>query len=166
MDTINEVNWQFKTVDGDNIKSISDYVIDKMIHNPDGQIYIGCDSKVKDKATLYVLVIVIRYPGKGAHVVYATNRGAKFGKADMEQRLWTEVGYAVNLGLYLRDKMSYPIEVHIDISPHAKDRSNKLFKAATGWLSGTGLPHKEKPDAFAAMRAADMLTRHNRYQSN
>lgn len=164
MDTINEVKWQFKKLNGEKIESISDYVIDRMIHNPEGQIYIGCDSKVKDRLTSYVLVVVIRYPGKGAHVVYATQAGQKFGKADMEQRLWTEVGYAVNLGLHLRERMSYPIEVHIDISPNPKDRSHKLFKAASGWLSGTGLPHKEKPYAFAAMRAADMLTRHNRYE--
>lgn len=164
MDNINEVTFQFRTVEGVAIDKISDYIIDKMIHNPDGRVYIGCDSKVKDKSTQYVLVVVIRYPGKGAHVVYATKRGKKFGKADMEQRLWEEVGYAVNLGLYLRDKMSYPIEVHIDISPNAKDRSHKLFKAATGWLAGTGLPHQAKPFAFAAMRAADMLTRHNRYE--
>jgi predicted RNase H-related nuclease YkuK (DUF458 family) len=164
MDTIGEVNWQFKKLGGEKIDNISDYILDIMIHNPHGQIYIGCDSKVKEKATQYVLVVVIRYPNKGAHVVYATQRGKKFGKADMEQRLWTEVGYAVNMGLYIRDKMSYPIEVHIDISPNPKDKSHKLFKAATGWLSGTGLEHKEKPDAFAAMRAADMLTRHNRYE--
>lgn len=164
MDTIDGVNFQFRKIAGEPIDSISDYILDAMIHNPHGQIYIGCDSKVKEKSTQYVLVVVIRYPGKGAHVVYAVKKGEKFGKAGMEQRLWTEVGYAVSLGLYLRSKMSYPIEVHIDISPNKKDRSNTLFNAATGWLRGTGLEHKAKPDAFAAMRAADMLTRHNRYE--
>lgn len=164
MDTINEVKFQFKKLTGEKIDNIADYVIEHMVHNPNGQIYIGCDSKVKDKSTQYVLVVVIRYPNKGAHVVYAVKKGQKFGKANMEQRLWEEVGYAVSLGLYLREKMTYPIEVHIDISPHSRDRSHKLYKAATGWLTGTGLPHQTKPDAFAAMRAADMLTRHNRYE--
>lgn len=150
--------YRFRTVEGDRIDDVVDYIIKKTLTHPDSSVYVGVDSKVKSKSTYYAIVIGIRYPGKGVHIIYAEKHGRKFSKADVEQRLWLEVEYAVDLGLYLRDRLSKPVTVHIDINPNPSHLSNKLYAASTGWLKGTGLPYATKPHAVMAMRAADFLT--------
>lgn len=153
----------FSKLDGTPIEDELKYILDIITTRPDAKLYVGVDSKVKAKSTYYVIVIVIRYPGKGAHIIYTTVNGKKHFKADMEQRLWQEVYYAIELGLWLNNRLSSGVEVHIDISPYPRDKSHKLHDAAVGWLTGVGLDFAVKPYAFAAMRAADAITRTNRY---
>jgi predicted RNase H-related nuclease YkuK (DUF458 family) len=52
-------------------------------------------------------------------------------------------------------------EVHIDINPNPRYKSNVAVKEALGYVKGNlGIDAKIKPDAFAAMHAADHLVRH------
>lgn len=156
--------YHFETVEGKPIDDVVDYILDKLIHEPGGELFVGVDSKVKNGKTQFEIVIAIRYPGKGAHVIHETRMGRKHTKDTITDRLWEEIGYAVDVALHLRDRISHTVTVHIDISPNKRDKSHALFGAATGWLKGTGLPFATKPDAWVAMRPADALTRANRYK--
>lgn len=158
---------KFKKLSGETIKDLGKYVIGKMIEESDPHIYVGCDSKVKEGHTYFIIVIVLRYPGRGAHVLYREEKTKKFLRADLYERLWKEIEFAVSAGISLREKVSYPISIHVDISPNEENLSSRIHASATGYLKGMaqsyGLDWACKPEAWAAMRAADMLTRHNRY---
>ena len=155
--------YEFKKVDGTVIQDVADYINKVMIDKPGSELYIGADSKVHRKNTLFIIIIAIRYPGKGAHIIYCAKKGKKHHRGDMEQRLWKEVEYVVDLGLYLSNVISRKITLHIDISPHKEHESNALYNAAMGWMAGIAIPDRidyaGKPDSWAAMRAADALTR-------
>lgn len=154
---------KFKKVDGEKIPDVKQYVVDYLYDKPDAQVFIGCDSKVRTKYTYYVTVIVLYTPGKGGHVIYSTESGKKLVKEDIFPRLWHEVELSAKVAEVLQQAITKPITVHIDISTHEEHGSNIVHRAATGFLKGMGMDFKSKPEAWAAMRAADMLTRHNRY---
>lgn len=155
--------YDFQTVQGRPIDDVIAYINEKIIREPDASVYIGVDSKVKAKSTYYAIVIGMRFPGKGVHIVHADKYGPRRGKKDYPQRLQQEIDYAVDVGLYLNAHLSKPVEVHVDINPNPIHGSYQRYNYATGYLRGTGLPFETKPNAFMAMRAADYLTYTDRY---
>jgi predicted RNase H-related nuclease YkuK (DUF458 family) len=53
------------------------------------------------------------------------------------------------------------MEVHLDINPDPKHKSNVAVKEALGWVKGSlNLDAKIKPASFAATHAADHAVRH------
>jgi len=94
-------------------------------------------------------------------------------------RLWNEVEYLMELGLWLdeelkgkyfikHEKNAYdgtqpyrlPI-IHVDFNPEEgskkENKSNRLYSAAMGMLSGMGFKVVGKPGAYASTSAADLL---------
>ena len=151
--------YQFETVEGEPIDNVPAYISEKLIHHPDGDVFVGVDSKVKRGHTQYEMVIAIRYPGKGVHIIHCTKKGKKHYKEDLHERLWQEVEYAMDLGVYLRDKLFRLVTIHIDVSPNPENKSHGIYKGAMGMLRGLSVPgrleYAGKPHSWAAMRAAD-----------
>jgi predicted RNase H-related nuclease YkuK (DUF458 family) len=90
--------------------------------------------------------------------------------------LFNESLYALNLGTWLDENLkiekpnfktndydgSEPyrkVEIHVDINPRDKFKSNVAYKAAMGILTGSGFSTKAKNKSFAASCAADYLMR-------
>lgn len=73
-----------------------------------------------------------------------------------------EVGYAVKAGIALADVIeNRPFEIHLDLNPDPKHKSNCAVKEATGYVLGCfEMRPILKPDGFAATYAADRLVRH------
>ncbi len=78
-----------------------------------------------------------------------------------KQRLLNEVMFAVNATLEVRDIIGErDYEVHLDINPNKRYKSFVAVKEALGYVMGNlGIEAKIKPNAFAAMHAADHLVR-------
>lgn len=79
----------------------------------------------------------------------------------IKQRLLNEVMYAIEAAsAVVEDVGSRHLELHIDINPSPKHKSNVAVKEALGWVKGSlGIDAVIKPDSWAATHAADHLVR-------
>jgi predicted RNase H-related nuclease YkuK (DUF458 family) len=81
---------------------------------------------------------------------------------NLRQRLITEAGFAIEAATEIVDVIgNRHLEIHLDINPDPKHKSNIAVKEALGYVKGTtGLDAKIKPESFAATHAADHVVRH------
>lgn len=129
-------------------------------------VYIGADSiryKKKDKwYAKYSTVIVLHQDSKhGCKLFHKSIDLPDYGSR--KQRLLAEVMYAIEAASEIIDHLDgRHLEIHIDINPNPKYKSNVALKDALGYVKGTlGLDAVVKPGAWAASHAADHLVRHN-----
>jgi len=127
-------------------------------------IYIGADSirykKNGNWWAKYSTVIVLHQDSKrGCKLFHSSVDMQDFGS--IKQRLLNEVMYAIEAASAVVDDVgSRHLELHIDINPSPKHKSNVAVKEALGWVKGSlGLDAVIKPDSWAATHAADHLVR-------
>jgi predicted RNase H-related nuclease YkuK (DUF458 family) len=176
--------------------------------NSNVQICIGCDSQSKSRSIIYALTIVLYddYKHKGAHYIFKRVTIPKgylkknkrtsqweFDKIEHSNyenfnmplndfiitKLWNEVEYLMELGLWLDEKLTdkYKIEldkneydgskpyripiIHLDFNPDEgstkQNKSNKLYNSAMGMFCGMGFKVVGKPNAYASSSAGDLL---------
>lgn len=133
----------------------------------ESSVYIGCDSKRFKKNgrwfARYMTVIIVHLDSsKGCKLFHESHVLEEYGEGkNPKQRLLTEVMFAVNAAHEIMPVVgSRHWELHIDINPNPRYKSNVAVKEALGYVQGNlGVQAKIKPDAFAAMHAADHLVR-------
>jgi predicted RNase H-related nuclease YkuK (DUF458 family) len=136
--------------------------------SPESSVYIGCDSKRFKRRGLWyarymTVIIVHKDSSKGCSLFYDSQIMQDWGSdKSPKQRLLNEVMFAVNAATeVLEDVGNRHLEIHIDINPNPRYKSNVAVKEALGYVKGNlGIDAKIKPLAFAAMHAADHLVRH------
>jgi predicted RNase H-related nuclease YkuK (DUF458 family) len=127
-------------------------------------IYIGADSirykKNGNWWAKYAIVIVLHQDSKrGCKLFHSYVDMQDFGS--IKQRLLNEVMYAIEATYAVVDDVeSRHLELHIDINPSPRHKSNVALKEALGWVKGSlGIDAVIKPNAWAATHAADHLVR-------
>ena len=133
----------------------------------ESSVYIGCDSKRFKKGDLwyarYMTVIIIHMDSsKGCKMFHESQTLQEFGESkNPKQRLLNEVMFAVNAAVELIEVIGdRHWELHVDINPNPRYKSNVAVKEALGYVRGNlSVEAKIKPHAFAAMHAADHLVR-------
>lgn len=130
----------------------------------ESSVYIGCDSIRFKKHGLwyarYMTVIILhKDSNKGCTIFHDSCTMQDFGH--IKTRLLNEVMFAVNAATEILDVIEdRHLEIHIDINPNPRYKSNVAVKEAMGYVMGNlGIEAKIKPNAFAAMHAADHLVR-------
>jgi len=133
--------------------------------SPESSVYVGCDSirfKKKDMwyAKYSTVIIVHKNSRHGSKLFHTSIDMPDYG--NMKQRLLTEVQLAVQTALDIMDTVGdRHFEIHIDVNPNPKHKSNVAVKEALGWVRGSlGLDAKIKPQSWAATHAADHAVRH------
>ncbi len=133
--------------------------------SPQSSVYIGCDSirfrKNKQWYAKYSTVIIIHMDSKkGGRLFYESVDMPDYG--NLKQRLLMEVQLAVAAATEIIEVVGdRHFEVHLDINPNPKHKSNIAVKEALGWVRGSlGMDAKIKPASFAATHAADHAVRH------
>ena len=129
-------------------------------------IYIGADSiryknKKGDWFAKYSVVIILHVDSKhGARIFHKNIEMRDYG--NLRQRLITEAGFAIEAASEIIDVIgNRHMEIHLDINPNPKHKSNIAVKEALGYVKGTtGLDAVIKPFSFAATHAADHVVRH------
>lgn len=127
-------------------------------------IYVGCDSRVFAKTArgakaMYVTVVVLHTDGnKGARIFKDVQIMDDYNQ--LRVRLMNEVYLASSIAYELVDVIEErPFEVHLDLNPDPKHKSNIVVKEASGYIMGMfGFKPKLKPDAFTASAVADHFT--------
>lgn len=131
---------------------------------PDSSVYVGCDSvRFKKKGVWYAryaTVIVLHYSSRhGASIFHHVETLPDFG--NLKVRLMNEAMFATNAALEIVDWLDgRHLEIHLDINPNPKHKSNVAIKEALGYVLGnTGVNAKVKPQAWAASHASDHCAR-------
>lgn len=133
--------------------------------SPTSAVYIGCDSiRYKKNGRWYAkysTVIILHKDGRhGCQLFHDSTDMDDYG--NLKQRLLNEVMYAVSAATEILDVLGdRHMEIHLDINPNPKHKSNVAVKEALGWVRGSlGIEAKIKPHGFAATHAADHVVRH------
>lgn len=128
-------------------------------------VYIGCDSirykKNKQWYAKYSTVIIVHMDSnKGCKLFHESVDMPDYG--NLKQRLLTEVQLAVTAATEIIEVLGdRHMEIHIDVNPNPKHKSNVAVKEALGWVRGSlGVDAKIKPNSWAATHAADHAVRH------
>jgi predicted RNase H-related nuclease YkuK (DUF458 family) len=132
--------------------------------SPQSSVYIGCDSirfrKNKQWYAKYSTVIIVHMDSKkGCRLYHESVDMPDYG--NLKQRLLMEVQLAVAAATEIIDVIGdRHMEVHLDINPDPRHKSNVAVKEALGWVKGSlNLDAKIKPASFAATHCADHLVR-------
>jgi predicted RNase H-related nuclease YkuK (DUF458 family) len=132
----------------------------------ESSIYVGCDSirfKTKKSDTWYArycTVIIVHKDSKhGCSIYYDVQDIADYG--NLKQRLLMEVQFAVDAATSIVDVLGdRKLELHLDINPNPKHKSNIAVKEALGWVRGSlGIDAKIKPYSWASSHCADHVGR-------
>ena len=128
-------------------------------------VYVGADSIRFKRNGLwfakYSTVVILHMDSKhGGKIFHKNVEMRDFG--NLRQRLITEAGFAIEAATEIVDVIGdRHLEIHLDINPDPKHKSNIAVKEALGYVKGTtGLDAKIKPESFAATHAADHVVRH------
>lgn len=128
-------------------------------------IYIGADSvrfkkgynkDGSDKwfARYAVVVIVHKDSCHGCGVFHSVDILPDYGQ--LRTRLLTEVQKSIDVFFAIEDVIgNRKLEIHLDVNPDPMHGSNIVVKEAAGWVTGLGITHKIKNEAWAASTAAD-----------
>lgn len=128
-------------------------------------VYLGCDSIRFKKNGLwfakYSTVIILHKDGRhGGSIFFDSVEMQDYGV--IKQRMLNEVSFAVQHASEIIDVIGdRKFEIHLDINPDPKHKSNSALSEAMGWVRGQfGNVVKCKPHSFAATHAADHIVRH------
>ena len=156
--------------DGTKIPDALGYMKDYM-SDTNGQInydiFVGCDSQVNSKSTIYSVVIgmhkIVDGIGRGVHIIHTRERDIKLGedKGAIFKRLWNEVERIVETALFLSENGINidDIGTHVDANVKKQYASNMIYDSAIGYLNSLGFKVEGKPYAWAATYAANRYCR-------
>lgn len=126
-------------------------------------VYIGSDSiryKREDGwYAKYSTVIILHKDSKhGCSLWYDTVILKDFN--NLRHRLLTEASFAINAAVEIIPVIgNRKLEVHLDLNPNPKYKSNIAVTEALGYVKGFGIDAKIKPYSFAATHCADFMAR-------
>lgn len=163
------MNREFMNHQKKKVGDLVEYVNKYMAKNDRAkyEIYVGCDSQVNSKHTIYSVVVgihtIIDDIGRGVHIIHTREKDKKFGKdrGSLFTRLWGEVSRIVETAIYLKENGIEidDIGTHVDANYKKQHASNMIYDSAIGWLRGEGFDVKGKPEAWAATYAANRYCR-------
>ena len=150
------VEMVFRILATDTTVDFDAYLKEYLSQYPETNIIIGCDSKNRDKETVYGLVIVLYKEKKGGHVLFAKERVPRI--RDRWSRLWREVEMSVALANELQEK-GFPKAqfIDLDLNPDPRYKSNDVVRAAVGLVESMGYQARTKPYSLCASYAADKV---------
>lgn len=146
---------KFKKLTSNESFDLADYVKGYLTKNEgyDVKIYLGCDSQTKGITTTYATTLVFHIGNSGCHVIYKKQVVPVI--RDMWNRLWKETELSVETALYLRENGVEISTIDLDYNIDPVHDSNRLVKAAVGYVESLGFRARVKPELLPAVYAAD-----------
>lgn len=160
----------FRKFNGEEIDNLKEYILEYLNKNPNNKVFIGCDSQRIKRKTFYAVVICFYNPsegeGKGAHVIF--KKEVYLNRLDFFSRLMGEINKLVEISFWIQKELQWDeylnpeqkrLEVHMDLNPDPKHKSNQLYHYGIGYVKGLGFLPKAKPYSWAATYAANLIVR-------
>jgi uncharacterized protein len=138
------------------ISEIEKYIADG------GKIFIGTDSQLKSDECVFVTAICMHgnFTKKYASYFFKKTREKNSSDKILRERIMKEVKRSLDISMFLLEKHpDADIEVHVDIGRTQRSATRTLVDSITGWLSGTGVGCKIKPNSWASSAVADQHTK-------
>jgi predicted RNase H-related nuclease YkuK (DUF458 family) len=150
---------KFKTLYGEKITDLIEYIKNYIDSKENIEILIGSDSQCyKNRKTVYGIVIALYVKGKGAHVLCCTET-VPFEK-NTSTRLLNEVWKSIEIAEYLKNNgLPKPTWIDIDLNPDPKYKSNSVLRQAVGLVEGMGYKVRYKHLGAMVTYAANHLVR-------
>ena len=125
----------------------------------ESKVYVGCDSKDHKTHVDFVTVVCIHVDCRhGTKIFYEKRRIKK--RIYLHDRLWQEVILSGETAMEIAPFVGKRgLEVHLDLNPNRKYKSNSILKDALAYVQSLGFDVKEKPEAHSASYAADHYLR-------
>lgn len=128
------------------------------------RIIVGCDSQVIDNKISFVTTVIVLTIGHGGVFFYNKDNIVCHPKyLLLQNRLFEQTYRAVEIAKSvdrLLQGTSYKVEeIHCDLNPNKKYKSNRAVNMCVGYISSNNYKAIIKPDAYAASSIADSLTR-------
>lgn len=134
-------------------KYVKDYL--ELNKDYDVRMYLGCDSHVRADKTIYATTLVFHVASSGCHVIYKKETLPVI--RNIWDRLWKECEKSVEVALYLRENGIEIDTIDLDYNIDPTKKSNKLVKAAVGYVNGCGFKARCKPELLPGVYAADSI---------
>jgi len=150
-------NWtDFRIMGTSEQVNLFNYAQEYLRNNSNCEVHVGCDSQNVRGITIYVTTVVFRHPGQGAHVIYKKEKVDRV--KDMWSKLWAETERSVDLANHLSQDLGIKInQIDLDYNTDPAFPSQKVYTAATGYVSSLGYVSKAKPNLLMAVWAANAL---------
>jgi predicted RNase H-related nuclease YkuK (DUF458 family) len=150
------MNHTFKMMQTHKKVDIKNYLPEFVAAHPDCEIHVGCDSQNFNQKTTYVTTIVLRYPGKGAHVLYQKEKYPQV--KDLWSRLWREIERSMEVARFIQEDCNLKVhQIDLDFNENPEFASHKVLKAAVGYVQSMGFKSRAKPNLLMATWAANSL---------
>jgi len=121
-------------------------------------VSIGSDSQVKGNETAFATVIVFLRKGRGGFFLIQSERCRQ--PRSVRERMLEEVRRSVETAYALAPvfvRYGVALEVHADINPDPRFKSNAAFSEAMGYIMGMGFTFRAKPQAYAGSSCANKV---------
>lgn len=128
--------------------------------DPQPAVYIGVDSELDPTTNTATYTTAVVLHSQQVSEVYGTVQTQKtYGKAsDPYNRLRQEAYILAQAYLDLAQHTTAKIELHLDLNPDPKFKSNRVVKESLGYVAAvTGQAPRVKPHSWAASTVADRL---------
>lgn len=149
----------YKTLYGQPISDIFEYIKNYISDKKDIEILIGCDSQsYGKKKTVYGVVIVLYTPRKGGHVLCYKETVPK--EKNIQIRLINEVWRSIEMAEELKaHSLPKPKYIDVDLNPDPRFKSNTVLREAIGLVEGMGYSARCKNNEPLVTYAANFLVR-------
>lgn len=134
-------------------------MIDEILKYDPEEIFIGCDSQPVKDNVIFVEAVCVRKESKGGRFWTRKHKVSKSKIPALNLRLIHEVNMACMTAIEIRDRTGCSITVHADVSPHKKNKSNKVAEQVISYIKGLQFKYAIKPDSWASCSVADRRTK-------
>ena len=158
----------FKKFTGENLPNVEEYVKNYYKTHDNIDVMVATDSQSKGSKTCFSTIIVMYdrgdgEHGHGGHCIFRRWSVPRYRKDQRQERLLKEVEESINVAKSLRDS-GIPIKyIDIDINPNPgekkRNKSNEVFDAAYGWVTGEGFDCRYKTRGYLITPIADWLVK-------
>lgn len=156
-------NWKYGN--GKPIKDFEKSIQQLVLNlNEKAKIIIGTDSQLVGSRISFVTAIVFWNVGFGGNFIYLKEHRKRDTKNSIiENRLFQQTIISVEIAKQideLLNKYGFKIQqIHLDLNPNKKYRSNRILSSCVGYVKWNGYTPVVKPNSFVASDVADCLTR-------
>lgn len=148
--------WKWRSCDGTTWVNVDEFINKHIEH----EFYIGTDSHVYGKTVKFSTALIAWNRGHGATMLDFTQK-TPYGDS-LRQRLLAEATRSLAMAYYLDTRIPADaiINIHLDVNPSVKYESGAWKEQLVGMIVAQGTRFRAacKPDAWAAMSAADYKT--------
>jgi hypothetical protein len=146
--------WDWRCYDGTRIVDPDEFIK----QYKEREFFIGTDSQVYSKRTVYTTVLIAYERGRGGLILVHSDKTET--PPSLRQRLLMEAMRSLEAAFFVNQRVpsQSSIAVHLDVNSNLKWKSGQYKDELVGMIAAQGFNCTCKPNSWAASSAADRKT--------